>query len=600
MKAIANILFGAVALSLAACANPATGSAAKTSASSSVATAPRAQAAYSTLDETSVSAWQAAVQAGEVRPGAVLVKTGPAFESSSLSSLGATQNGSLAGLGGTWRHLAVAAGSEESAMIALRKIPGVLAAVPELRLHLPENEIRTKAPGLPVSISSGASSSARSAARALTTSTVLDDPYVFSAEYNLSITKAIAAYASYRPSPSAPVYAAVLDTGLNFPHQDFHDASGNSIVALAKSAFRRNSAASYTYFGDGNPFYQLSPSDLQNNWDDDGHGTHVSGILGAVGNNGLGIAGVMWSGLRLISYKVLTDNESDSAEGSGGDWAIYGALEDLTAWWMANHGSQTTLPVNMSLGGYYASPFEAEMLTYALQNNVVVIAAMGNDGKTLVEYPAAYTGVIAVGATDGDDTIAPFSTSGGWISVVAPGLDILSTYNGSSSDYEYDSGTSMATPFVTGLSAYALAFAPTLLPDQVKTVLMGSADLVAGNKGGFSNTYGAGRVDVLNTVTNAVTSPPASGSVYSAQPVTITLTVAGKAAGNIAVYLYDNSGDYIEDGYTGSDGTISFWLLKPGSYQAEANDGFSSGSTGSINLPAGASSPATGTISLQS
>jgi len=605
MKAIRFIIVTASLLSILACSNPIAPSASK---SLAAATGSSTQAAYAKLDATDSSAWAVAVSAGDVRQGTVLIKTGSSFSAASLASLGATQTGTIAGLGGTWRHLSVALGTEASTIQALRKTQGVQIAEPEMRLHLPSNETRTRAPGLSSSVVAAASKT-KSIISSYDLTTAYDtvftdpDPYVASAEYSLSITKALSSYATNDPSSlTAAVYAAVIDTGLNFPHQDFHDANGNLIVAYAKSAFNRQSATSYTYVGDNNQFYPLTSSDLTVNWDDDGHGTHVAGILGAVGNNGIGIAGVMWSGLKLISYKVFTDNESDPYNGSGSDWAIYGALEDVTKWWISNHGTQTTLPVNMSLGGFYASEFEMEMITYALQNHVVVIAAMGNDGRTTAEYPAAYTGVIAVGATDGTDQITPFSTSGSWIAVSAPGLDIISTYNGSSSDYEYDSGTSMATPFVTGLSAYTLAYAPALLPDQLKTVLMDSADSIDGSSASaISTSYGAGRVDVLKTLTLATgSSVPASGSVYSSQPITVTVTVGGSAPTTpVAVYLYDSSGNYIEDGYTGSDGTISFWLLKPGfSYTAKANDGSSSGTSGSITI--GATTAASGTISLTS
>jgi thermitase len=599
MKIIRSVIVAAIVLPILACSNFLTSSGSKSSTSSSS----TAQAAYAKLDVTDSSAWADAVSAGNVRQGTVLVKTGSSFSSSSFAALGATQTGSISvsALGGTWRHLSVANGTEAATILALRKITGVLVAEPEMRLHLPENETRTKPTGLPYSVVSTSALTTKSTSYGITSSTVLDDPYVASAEYSLTIAKAINAYSTYPLDGSETAYAAVLDTGLNMNHEEFL-ASGISIVVRAKSAFSRNSSTSYEYVGDGGSFVDVT---IPSNWDDDGHGTHVAGIVGALGNNGTGGAGVMWSGLKLISYKVITDYPADTAskEGSGSDWAVYGALKDLTTWWAGFTHTQKTLPVNMSLGSYYASEFETEMITYALQNNVVVIAAMGNDGKTTAEYPAAYTGVIAVGATNGDDTIAPFSTSGSWISVSAPGADIISTYIPSSSDYEYESGTSMATPFVTGLSAYAFAYAPTLLPDQLKTVLMESADSINGSSySSISTSYGAGRVNVLNTLNLATGTSgpvPASGSVYSPYPITITVTGASND-GDIPVYLYDSSGNYVEVAYTGEDtgyvGTVSFWLLKPGSYTAKANYNTTMYSSGTISLTSSAS--ATGTITL--
>jgi len=579
MKALRFIPVAAALFIILSCSNPIISSGSKSSTSSSSST----HAAYAKLDVTDSSAWAAAVTAGDVRQGTVLVKTGSSFSDASLAALGATQTGSISvsALGGTWRHLSVAKGTEAATILALRTIKGVQVAEPEMRLRLPTNETKTKPVGLPSSVVNTSEMKAKSIGALGSSTYILTadkvfgtplGPYIASAEYNLSVTNALTSYATYNPSTlSTTTYAAVLDTGLNMDHLNFYTKSGTSpIVAYAKSAFTNNGNGTYT--SNGSSFVTVP---IPSNWDDDGHGTHVAGILGAVGNNGVGIAGVMWSGLRLISYKVITDNEVGSDD-SGSNWAVYGALEDLTTWWISNHGSQKTLPVNMSIGGYYASEFETEMIAYALQNNVVIIAAMGNDGKTTTEYPAAYTGVIAVGATDGDDQITPFSTSGSWIAVSAPGQDILSTYKGSSSDYEYESGTSMATPFVTGLSAYALAFAP-MLPDQLKTVLMSSADRVGGETG-FSASYGAGRVDVLQTLKTAVSSLPASGSAYSPYPISITVTVSRTAIGDIPVYLYDSKGNFVEVGYTGEDtgyrGTVSFWLLKPGeTYTAKANYG---------------------------
>jgi thermitase len=583
MKALRFIPFAAAIFIILSCSNPISSSAAKSATSGSS----TAQAAYAKLDVTDSLAWAAAVTAGDVRQGTVLVKTGTSFSSASLAALGATQTGSISvsALGGTWRHLSVAKGTEAATILALRTIKGVLVAEPEMRLHLPTNETRTKPVGLPSSVVNTSEMKAKSIAFGSSTYISTADgvfgtplgPYIASAEYNLSVTNALTSYATYNPSTlTTTTYAAVLDTGLNMDHLNFYTKSGTlPIVAYAKSAFTNNGNGTYT--SNGSSFVSVP---IPSNWDDDGHGTHVAGILGAVGNNGVGIAGVMWSGLRLISYKVITDNEVGSDD-SGSNWAVYGALEDLTTWWAtaANHkdSSQVTLPVNISLGSYYASEFETEMIAYALKNNVVIIAAMGNDGKTTAEYPAAYTGVIAVGATNGDDVITPFSTSGSWIAVSAPGLDIISTYNISTSDYEYESGTSMATPFVTGLSAYTLAYAP-MLPDQLKTVLMSSADLVGGETG-FSTSYGAGRVDVLQTLKTAVSSSlPASGSVYSPYPISITVTVSQKPTSDIPVYLYDSNSNFVEVGYTGADngylGTVSFWLLKPGeAYTAKANYG---------------------------
>ncbi|HUX40505.1 MAG TPA: dentilisin complex serine proteinase subunit PrtP [Rectinemataceae bacterium] len=579
---IAILLAGPVSIALFSACQGTIGSASLATQGSTPAasTLQESQAIYRRLDTNDSAAWASAVQAKAVRQGAVIAKTSSAFDTSLFTGLGATQTGSIAVADGIWRHLAVAAGSEQSLIAALRATPGVLSVEPENILHIPAGEGITSATRM------------GSATRALG-SAILNDPYVSSAEYSLTITHAIDAYSSYPLGGATPktAYAAVIDTGINLAHQDFNTSSG-SIVVRAMSAFSQDSGGiTYTYVGDGAPFIDVQATGgTTANWDDDGHGSHVAGIVGAVGNNGLGTAGVMWSGLNLISYKVITDNETVSTggtAGSGGDWAVYGSLKDLADWWSTptnhpNAPNQVTLPVNMSLGSSYASPFEIEMIAYALSKKVLVCASMGNDGRSTAEYPAAYSGVIAVGATDGTDALAEFSTTGNWMSVCSPGFDIISTFNGSPSDYEWDSGTSMAAPFVTGLAAYILAYNPNLQPDQVKTIIENTADKIGGETG-YSADFGYGRVNVKSAMDLA--SSIAAGtstltSTYSTGTLTIAVSLANSPLTDQKVYLYDSTGAFVEFGYTSDSsyisnnsesGTVKFMLLKPGTYTAAVN-----------------------------
>jgi hypothetical protein len=519
------------------------------------------QAAYGRLELSSDSAWQRAVAAGKVVEGSVLVKTSAGFDAAVLAALGASETGSLELPGGTWRRLSVAAGSERSVISALRGTTGVRAAEPENLLHMPKGE-------------SGSSAISGSSVNIKGLGTEgLNDPYVGSAEYGLAIAHAIEAYAAY-PLSGKVAYAAALDTGINLAHDEFIDSTsgtGASIVVRAMSAFTRNSDGSYTFVGNEKSFTTVTSGA---NWDDDGHGSHVAGIMGALGNNGQGTAGVMWKGLKLISYKVFADDERGSS-GSGTDWAVYGALLDLADWWAvaSNHGdtTQVTLPVNMSLGGSYAGSFEMEAIAYALEKKLLVVAAMGNEGSATVEYPAGYSGVLAVGATTGADALADFSSTGKWMSVCAPGSDIVSTFNGDS-DYAWESGTSMAAPFVTGLAAYVLAYVPLLEPDQVKAVLEQSADKIGGATG-YTTDFGNGRVDAKAALELA-TDPaklPESGSSYSLAALVVSVTANGSALADQEVYLYDDSGDFIEVGITDSEGQASFVLLKPDTYTLKAS-----------------------------
>jgi subtilisin family serine protease len=217
-----------------------------------------------------------------------------------------------------------------------------------------------------------------------------------------------------------------------------------------------------------------------------GHGTHVSGIIAATANNGIGLSGV--SSARILALKVLprAGEEFDAP-------AYYRALRYVI-------GRAQVL--NLSLGGG-EDPAEIDVLEDVIASGVVVVAAMGNEYEegNPTSYPAAIPAVCAVGATDRLDKRAPFSNTGRHIDLVAPGVDILSTtplfrYDGDG-EREYDAwdGTSMATPHVAAAAALLLAKSPNLSPAQVIKKLTGSADRVAGAKKG-STAYGAGRLNV--------------------------------------------------------------------------------------------------------
>lgn len=216
-----------------------------------------------------------------------------------------------------------------------------------------------------------------------------------------------------------------------------------------------------------------------------GHGTHVSGIIAATADNGLGISGVC--GGKILALKALPrDGEEFDAA------AYYRALRYVI-------GRAQVL--NLSLGGE-KDPAEIDVLDDVIASGVVVIAAMGNEYEegNPVEYPAAIPEVCAVGATDELDKRAGFSNTGRHIDLVAPGVAILSTtpmfrYDGDG-EREYDSwdGTSMATPYVSGVAALILAKEPGLTPAQVIRKLTSSADRVSGAKKG-STAYGGGRLN---------------------------------------------------------------------------------------------------------
>jgi len=539
--------------------------------------------------------------------GYVIVKVTADFDEAKFEKLGADIDSWMTINGG--RYYRLQKSDNVSKFInTLRLTRGVLYAEPEL----------VSERVLPVATDDATS-------RALGAGDLALDPSSAYGDYALAVTKALDSYKAVVDGGNGyganTVYVAVIDTGINWTHQDFWIDGTTSIVEYAKSAFTKNADGSFTWVGNANPLVSIPEGE---NWDDQAHGTHVTGTIAALGDNNIGVAGVAWKQTRVISYKCFADSTNG---GSGADWSIYGALGDLAAWiedQRTNHGfTQATVPVNMSLGGDYAGNFEFEMINYALSQGVLPVVAMGNDGMYIGQFPASYQGVLAVGATNGKDEKVHFSNSGHWISVSAPGYDILSTGNGSSlwnddaSDYretetQWMSGTSMATPFVTGVIGYLLSFDDTLTPYQVKAVLEQTADDINNAAlPGFDTEIGYGRVNVLDaaTMVRTGTGLPADGSLYVNSKIVVYVdnTADGYDSGLGAgledrvigqtISLYDAVGQFVALGLTnGTDGAVEFRGLPAGDYTVKTNF-FGDLGTQALTLADGADQAATFTFS---
>lgn len=268
------------------------------------------------------------------------------------------------------------------------------------------------------------------------------------------------------------VVVAVIDTGVDLGHPDL----------------RRKLV----------PGYNVLTKGAEPPLDDNGHGTHVAGIIGADTDNREGIAGTAPM-CRLMPIKAL-DRQ--------GDGYTYDIAEGI--YWAVDHGARV---INLSLGGRGASQSLREAVEYAQAKGVVLIAAMGNGDEYGIRqnwptFPASYPGVIGVGAVGRGRMVTDFSNYGSWISVVAPGDGILSTmptypvHQTTSEGYQqgYDSmpGTSMAAPMVAGVAALMLSRYPRLTPAQVKAKLESTAQPLG--EGGFSADYGYGLVDAARAV----------------------------------------------------------------------------------------------------
>ncbi|HEY9721709.1 MAG TPA: S8 family serine peptidase, partial [Oscillatoriaceae cyanobacterium] len=226
--------------------------------------------------------------------------------------------------------------------------------------------------------------------------------------------------------------------------------------------------------------------------DDYGHGTHVCGIIGAMGNNGTGTIGVAWK-CRVMPIRVL------GVDGTGTSFDTVDAIEYAVA-----HGARV---LNMSLGSPDRSEQEAEAIQAAIDAGVVVVAAAGNEATegNYDEYPASYPGVVSVAAIGQDLQRAPFSNYNSHVTIAAPGVDIFSTLPtrySPSVPYGYLSGTSMATPFVSGVAALIFSAHPTWTGQQVVAQLERTTDPLTSPTGltGFNEYFGYGLVDAAKAV----------------------------------------------------------------------------------------------------
>lgn len=222
--------------------------------------------------------------------------------------------------------------------------------------------------------------------------------------------------------------------------------------------------------------------------DDHGHGTHVAGIAAAVTNNGTGIAGVSW-GASLLAVKFLYPTGQGVATGTYHDAAL-GIIAAV------QHGAKV---INCSFGGPDYSVELEDAVRYARDSGALVVAAAGNYASDGPVYPAAYEGVVAVGATNRYDQRSWYSNYGPHLWVAAPGGDgsggVYSTYWTSlyGDGYEWLQGTSMAAPHVSGLAALIWTVNPAMSPLTLRNVIAQTADDLGAP--GWDDEYGWGRVN---------------------------------------------------------------------------------------------------------
>ena len=318
---------------------------------------------------------------------------------------------------------------------------------------------------------------------------------LYGSQWALSTISAVQGWsvfpASFSAVPAAPI--GIVDTGVDATHEDL----AGRVSASSATCVNRACAPGVPTDGDG-------------------HGTHVSGIAGAIADNGVGVAGLAYDS-PLVVVRVFPGDASQGA-----------ALSDVADGiaWAAQHGAKV---INLSLGatgGAYPVTLCNAVQTAISTYGAVVVAAAGNGNPpgtpvSTPTYPAACPGAIGVGATDSSDLPASFSNYGSPdVFVSAPGVSVLSTLPGN--HYDYLSGTSMASPYVSALVALIRSLHPGASPAQVREILALSADKVGSGSYGtdpygtcagctWDPHYGYGRIDVARALATAVpAAPPAA------------------------------------------------------------------------------------------
>ncbi len=262
----------------------------------------------------------------------------------------------------------------------------------------------------------------------------------------------------------------------------------------------------------------------------DDHGTHVGGIISAVSNNGIGVAGIAGGdyvegieGVKLLNSQVFSGSNSASTSGFAEALkygADNGALISQNSWGYdydsESQAKSGTTPAVMTTAIDYFAKYagcdnNGDQLPNSLMQGGVVIFAAGNDGWQY-GHPADYETCIAVGATDKYGNRASYSNYGDWVDICAPGSDIYSTYYDGGSSYASLSGTSMACPMVSGVAALVVSYqgGTGFTADQLRECLIegASSDRVnARNVGPY--------LDAMGSVTYGVQGPPQGIDSYS-------------------------------------------------------------------------------------
>lgn len=384
-----------------------------------------------------------------------------------------------------------------------------------------------------------------------------NDP-LFSSQTNLPLIDVPSAWLVTSGSSNIPI--AVIDTGIDLSHEDLVGKLWVNSDEIPNNGIDDDHNG---YIDDYNGYDFLNND--ANLLDVHGHGTGIASIIAAQTNNGKGMAGINWQSPIMV-LKAL------NSVGGGDFGTVARAIR-----YAADNGAKL---INMSFGAIDDYSDLANAVNYALDRQVTIIAAVGNNHGQGIFYPAAYDRVIAVSSVSDGGQFSSFSNYGVGVDLTAPGENILmagSSANGTSS-YVRGSGSSFAAAEVTGVASLLLARYPTLSPVQVSSILKTTATSLSNDPNDIY--FGAGRVDAGKAVNYSPrtligrinfnrTTTPADGLTSATVALTVNdefnqpqsnLSITLRASGsNNLVNETLASGD-INLGTTNSQGQISFIL----------------------------------------
>lgn len=278
---------------------------------------------------------------------------------------------------------------------------------------------------------------------------------------------------------SQDVVVAVLDSGVDYTHEDL-----TSNMWIRPASMQPYQDSELGTVDDEHGFNAID--NASDPMDDNGHGTHCAGIIGAEGENDIGIAGVNWK-VRIMPLKFMN---------AGGYGTTKDAIEAINYVIERKKAGVNVRIISASWGSTQKSRALEEVIRKAYENDILFVAAAGNssvNNDRSPHYPSSYDvpNVISVAALDRHDHLASFSNYGAKsVAVAAPGVDILSTWLGNA--YEEKSGTSMATPVVSGVAALIVATHPGISVDDLRKKILAASDPIIALKG---KTVTGGRIN---------------------------------------------------------------------------------------------------------